>query len=109
MSARVVTCVVLACDECGRVAFTGDDYLDYAGEVHFGDVVEAYRTVREAEWWAEGHRVVCPWCLSRAACDHLGHQWSKWHNAPESGGRARVCGECQTVDYDPPRPQSGVA
>ena len=110
MSTRETACVVLACDDCGQVAFNGDDHGEHASELHFGDVVEAYRTAREAGWWAERDRVVCGWCLTVAACVHLGHQWSQWHEtdgpwwADHYRGRARICGECQTVDYHPPLP-----
>lgn len=70
----VVYCVSVTCDRCGEA------YEDYDDSVrHWGDVVQAYNRVREADWFAAGDRALCGQCIAVLGCELLSHSWGDWH------------------------------
>lgn len=102
MATQTTTCVLVRCDGCNTPA--GVDDTEHGTVWHFGDVVEAYRRVREAGWYAERDRTVCRACLAVEACARMGHRWTGWRDTTVLGGllgrRMRLCTCCGDVEYD---------
>lgn len=102
MSARTVTCLVVACDVCGTE--DGDPNGDYGGGTpHFSSVEEAAEFWRHTGWIVVGDRFVCSQCAANEECARMGHT-GDWRSVVREDyvGSLRWCDTCNTTETDPP-------